>query len=79
VWDRLLKLKASFFRRYSIGDLSARAAAVSQIRQKLGATILKSIFSSLFSLLNLGLLFYYSPSLALIGVGVALVNIAVTV
>lgn len=79
VWDRLLNLKASFFRQYSIGDLSSRVSAVSQIRQKLSNTILKSLFSSLFSLLNLGLLFYYSMPLALIATCVALLNIAVTV
>lgn len=79
VWDRLLNLKASFFRQYSIGDLSARVSAVSQIRQKLSSTLLKSLFASVFSLLNLGLLFYYSLPLALIATGVALINIAVTV
>jgi NHLM bacteriocin system ABC transporter ATP-binding protein len=79
VWDRLLKLKTSFFRGYSIGDLSARVSSISQIRQRLGNTLLKSLFSSLFSLLNLGLLFYYSVPLALIALGVALLNMAVTV
>lgn len=79
VWDRLLNLKASFFRQYSIGDLKERVSAVSQIRQKLSNTILKSLFSSFFSLLNLGLLFYYSVPLALIAALVALINIAVTV
>lgn len=78
VWDQLLKLKASFFRQYAMGDLSSRVSAVSQIRQKIGNTILKSLFSSVFSFLNLGLLFYYSPTLALIAVGVAILNIAVT-
>jgi NHLM bacteriocin system ABC transporter ATP-binding protein len=79
VWDRLLKLKAPFFRQYSIGDLSSRVTAISQIRQKLGNTLLKSLFSSLFSFLNLGLLFYYSVPLALVATVVAAINIAVTV
>lgn len=79
VWDRLLNLKASFFRQYSIGDLNSRVSAISQIRSKLSSTVLKSIFSSLFSLLNLGLLFYYNVSLALIATVVAAVNIAVTI
>ena len=79
VWDRLLNLKVSFFRQYAIGDLSARVSAVSQIRQKLSTTLLKSLFSSVFSLLNLGLLFYYSVPLALVATLVALVNVAVTV
>ena len=79
VWDRLLNLQPSFFRQYSVGDLSSRVSVISQIRQKLSNTVLKSFFSSLFSLLNLGLLFYYSPSLALIAAFVALINVAVTI
>lgn len=78
VWDRLLNLKASFFRSYSIGDLNARVSAITQIRQQLSSTVLKSIFSSFFSLLNLGLLFYYNVSLALVASVVAFANIAVT-
>ncbi|WP_248277831.1 NHLP bacteriocin export ABC transporter permease/ATPase subunit [Brasilonema sp. UFV-L1] len=79
VWDRLLKLKASFFRSFSVGDLDSRVTTITKIRQRLGNTILKTIFSSLFSLLNLGLLFYYSLPLALIACVVALINIAVTI
>jgi NHLM bacteriocin system ABC transporter ATP-binding protein len=79
VWDRLLKLKASFFRKYAIGDLQSRVQSISQIRQLLGTTVIKSIFSSVFSLLNLGLLFYYSPTLAFVALLVAFINIAVTV
>lgn len=79
VWDRLLTLKPSFFREFSIGDLSARVSVITQIRKKLSNTILKSLFSSVFSLLNLGLLFYYSFPLACVALLVALINIAVTV
>ncbi|MCU0548050.1 MAG: NHLP bacteriocin export ABC transporter permease/ATPase subunit [Leptolyngbya sp. Prado105] len=79
VWDRLLNLKVSFFRDYSVGDLSARVSIIGQIRQKLSGTILKSLFSSLFSLLNLGLLFYYSVPLAWIALCVAFLNITVTI
>ncbi|QZZ21563.1 NHLP bacteriocin export ABC transporter permease/ATPase subunit [Leptothermofonsia sichuanensis E412] len=78
VWDRLLKLRVSFFRQYSIGDLQSRVSAISQIRQVLGNTVMRTIFTSLFALLNLGLLFYYNWQLALVAVGIALVNILVT-
>ncbi|NEU78745.1 NHLP bacteriocin export ABC transporter permease/ATPase subunit [Nostoc sp. UIC 10630] len=78
VWDRLLNLKASFFRQYSTGDLNSRVSAISQIRQKLSSTVLRSIFTSLFAFLNLGLLFYYNGSLALIATLVAFVNITIT-
>lgn len=49
IWDRLLKLQPSFFRQYAIGDLSSRVSAISQIRQRLGTTLLKSLFSGIFS------------------------------
>ncbi|WP_341530020.1 NHLP family bacteriocin export ABC transporter peptidase/permease/ATPase subunit [Nostoc sp. UHCC 0302] len=79
VWDRFLNLKADFFRSFSVGDLNSRVTAISQIRQRLGNTVLKTIFSSLFSLLNLGLLFYYSPILALGACVMVLINVAITI
>ncbi|NMG11620.1 NHLP bacteriocin export ABC transporter permease/ATPase subunit [Brasilonema sp. UFV-L1] len=78
VWDRLLKLKMSFFNQYSIGDLESRVSAISDIRSKLSGTVLKSIFSGVFAFLNLGLLIYYNGSLALIGIVAAVVNITLT-
>ncbi|MEA5568473.1 NHLP bacteriocin export ABC transporter permease/ATPase subunit [Anabaena sp. UHCC 0399] len=78
LWDRLLNLRVSFFRQYSIGDLQSRVSAITQIRQKLGDTVLRTIFTSFFSLLNLGLLFFYSSSLALVVLAVALATIIFT-
>lgn len=78
VWDRLLKLKMSFFNQYSIGDLESRVSAISDIRSKLSGTVLKSIFSGVFAFLNLGLLIYYNGSLAWIAIVAAVVNIALT-
>ncbi len=78
MWDRLLNLPVSFFRQYTTGDLLSRTNAVSQIRRQLGSTILMKLITSLFALLNLGLLFYYSIPLALIAVGAAVVVIIVT-
>ncbi len=79
VWDRLLNLKADFFRAYSVGDLNSRASAIGQIRRRVGSTVLRTIFSSLFSLLNLGLLFYYSAKLALVASVVALLSGAIAI
>jgi ABC-type bacteriocin/lantibiotic exporter with double-glycine peptidase domain len=79
LWDRLLNLKSTFFRQYAIGDLNSRVSGVSQIREQLSGTILRTLFSAFFSLLNLGLLSYYSGSLALVALGVALIYIAVTI
>ncbi|MBD2462684.1 NHLP bacteriocin export ABC transporter permease/ATPase subunit [Oscillatoria sp. FACHB-1407] len=78
VWDRLLKLKTTFFRQYAIGDLNSRVSGISAIRRKLSGTTLQTLFTGSFALLNLGLLFYYSPPLATLALGVALVIMVFT-
>ncbi|MHC5824244.1 MAG: NHLP bacteriocin export ABC transporter permease/ATPase subunit, partial [Nostoc sp.] len=78
VWDRLLNLPVSFFRQYTTGDLHSRVTSVSTIRRLLSGTTLITLITSLFALLNLVLLFYYSWNLALVAVAVALVSLAVT-
>lgn len=79
VWDRLLNLRMSFFRLYSIGDLQSRVSAISQMRQHLSSSTLQTIFTSFFSLLNLVLLFVYNSKLAFVAVGVAIVVMIITI
>ena len=79
MWDRLLALRPSFFKRFSSGDLLSRTSAVGDITRELNGTTLKSMLASLMAVLNLGLLFYYSASLAWIAVGMALLTAMVTV
>lgn len=79
IWDRLLKLRTSFYRQYATGDLNSRVSSITSIRRKLSGSALQGIFSGVFALLNLGLLFYYSPTLALVALLVALVIMGVTV
>lgn len=78
VWDRLLKLKTTFFRQYSTGDLNSRVSGVGAIRRKLSGTALQTIFTGFFSLLNLGLLFYYSSRLASLALVLALLVVVFT-
>jgi NHLM bacteriocin system ABC transporter ATP-binding protein len=79
LWDRLLNLPPAFFRQYTVGDLNSRASAVNQIHHKLSGTTLKTIFSGLFSLLNLGLLVYYNPILALVAIASAAIYAILTI
>ncbi|PSN06725.1 NHLP bacteriocin export ABC transporter permease/ATPase subunit, partial [filamentous cyanobacterium CCT1] len=79
VWDRLLTLKTSFFRQYPTGDLASRVSSIGAIRRKLSGSALQGLFAGVFSLLNLGLLIYYSPSLAAVAVVVGLLVMTVTV
>ncbi|GBF35763.1 ABC transporter, multidrug efflux family [Desulfocucumis palustris] len=77
LWDRLLSLPAPFFKEYTSGELAMRAMGISQIRELLTGVVITTIISSLFSLLNFGLLFYYNLRLA--GVATALIAVALAV
>jgi NHLM bacteriocin system ABC transporter ATP-binding protein len=79
IWDRLLRLPAGFFREYSAGDLAARAMAIDEIRQNLSGAAVSTIVSSLFSVFNLALLFYYDVRLGLLALLLAVVTIAIMV
>jgi NHLM bacteriocin system ABC transporter ATP-binding protein len=78
VWDNLLNLKPSFFRQYSSGDIQSRVLAVGKIRRQVSGATLRTIFSSVFALLNLGLMFAYSSQLALLACVLALIVVVVT-
>ena len=69
--DHLLRLPVSFYKKYSSGDLTNRALSINTIRQILSNTVLTAVLSGTFSVVNLGLLFYYDTGLAWIGVGLA--------
>jgi ATP-binding cassette subfamily C protein len=78
VLDRLLKLKPTFFRQYSTGDLYNRVSAITQIRNRLSVATLRILFTSVFSLLNLGLLLFYSSTLVLVPLAITLLIFLVT-
>jgi ATP-binding cassette subfamily C protein len=79
VWDRLLRLPAGFFRKYTAGDLAMRANGINAIRRALSGTTLHSLFSAVFSLFNLGLLFFYSVKLAFVALALVLSAVLFTV
>ena len=65
VWDRLLALPPSFFRQYTVGDLSDRSMGIDAIRNVLAGDIISSALAAVFSVFSFALLFYYDPMLAL--------------
>ena len=77
VWDRLLNLPTTFFRKYTAGDLSMRSLSMGKIRQLLSGAALSSILACVFSTLNLLLLFYYNASLAWIAIFLVLLQVGV--
>jgi len=78
VWDRLLSLPTSFFRRYSAGDLAVRANGINAIRQMLSGNVMHTLMAAVFSIFNLGLLFYYNLTLALLALALVAVAIVFT-
>lgn len=68
VWDRVLGLKAPLFRQYSSGDLLDRVMSISHVVQSINGQVMRSLLMGLTSVLNVALMFAYSPTLALGGV-----------
>ena len=65
IWSRLIALPAPFFRRFTAGDLAARANAIGDVRRMLTGTAVHAAISGLFSMFSLALLFFYHWLLAL--------------
>jgi len=64
VWDRLLKLPASFFRDYTVGDLANRAQGVDAMRSLLSGSVVTSLMHGVVGIFSLGLMTYYNWRLA---------------
>ncbi|MCP4051412.1 MAG: NHLP bacteriocin export ABC transporter permease/ATPase subunit [bacterium] len=66
LWDRILNLPASFFRKYLVGDLAARALGIHFFRQTLSDSVISSILTGFFSFSNIILLYVLDVKLAVI-------------
>ncbi len=78
LWDRLLDLPTTFFRKYSAGDLADRAQGIDAIRQLLAGAGVGAILGALSSIFYIGLMLTYSLPLALLGIGLTIVFIGFT-
>ncbi|MET7287921.1 NHLP bacteriocin export ABC transporter permease/ATPase subunit [Streptomyces sp. NPDC005573] len=77
VWDRLLRLPTRFFTQRSTGELASAAMGISSIRRLLagvGPVVAQSVTVGA---MNLGLLFWYSASMAFAAIGMLVVIAAV--
>ncbi|GAB4399614.1 MAG: hypothetical protein OHK0053_20110 [Microscillaceae bacterium] len=74
IWDRVLQLPTRFFRQFSGGDLANRTLGIQEIRRLLSGVVVASVLGGIFSLVNFVLLFYYSSSLALVALGLVLLE-----
>ena len=63
VMNRIMSLPATFFKKYASGELSQRAAYVQSLCSTLWSTIGMTGLTSLFSLIYIGQIFAFAPSL----------------
>ncbi|MBN2439446.1 MAG: NHLP bacteriocin export ABC transporter permease/ATPase subunit [Deltaproteobacteria bacterium] len=76
LWDRLLSLPAAFFRAYTAGDLAERSMGISAIRLTLSGIVVNTVMGGLFTLINLGVVFHYSPRMSWIAIALFAAGLA---
>ncbi len=76
VWDRVLRLRPEFFRDYAAGDLAARMAVFSSLRDKVSGTVGGPLLSLIFLTPTFLLVFAYDAGLGWLSVGLAAVALA---
>ena len=68
VYDHILRIPLKIFRQYDAGEMTSRILAASQIQNTVFSVVNGQLIGSLFTAVSLGMMFYYSTSLAWWGV-----------
>ena len=79
VFMRILMLPASFFRKYSSGELYKRSSSVSNLCNMLISGFLSGGFSSLMSLLYVAQIFRYAPGLVITSLVIIFLTVGISV
>ncbi|HET6787943.1 MAG TPA: peptidase domain-containing ABC transporter, partial [Aquabacterium sp.] len=77
VFRYMLKLPLSYFDKRHTGDVLSRFGSVDTIQDTITSHLVETVLDGVVSLVTLGLMFMYSPTLALIVLGVAAIYTAV--
>lgn len=75
VMSRIMSLPATFFKQYASGDLSQRAMYVQQLCSTLFSTIGVTGLTSVFSLVYIGQVFAFAPSLVIPSLGITVLTV----
>lgn len=78
-YDRIFKLPQAVIESVESGDLTQRAAAVSQLASSLAETLITTALSVTFNVIFLIQIFVFSPSLAFISLGLLLIYCLISV
>lgn len=79
VMNRLMSLPVTFFRKYSSGEMQQRAGYIQSLCSILLGSVGTACLSSAFSLVNLGQVFHYAPSLVVPSLCVTGATVVVTI
>jgi NHLM bacteriocin system ABC transporter ATP-binding protein len=78
LWDRLLALPVSFFNRFSVADLTLRVNGVDAIQQIVASVASQTLLALVTLVFSMGLLFFYSVSLAVPVLVATLITVTVS-
>ncbi len=73
LWDKVLKLPTTFFKKYSAGDLNQRIQGMQDVREALLELLLSTSITVIFSIVYLILLFVYLPKLAFLAIALVII------
>lgn len=79
VWDRLLSLPVTFFRKFPAGDLANRTLGIDQLRQVISTQAMSTILTAIFSVFQVALLFYYSLELAIVAIVMTIISVIIPI
>jgi NHLM bacteriocin system ABC transporter ATP-binding protein len=74
VIDRVLRLPASLFREYTVGDFVDRSMGIDSVRRVFTGRTMRSLMAGVTCWFSIFLMLFYDPKLALIAVALALVR-----
>lgn len=67
-YDKLLRLRIADLSLYERGDLANRISLINKIQQTIFKAISSELFSSVFAIFSVVMMFYFSPSMAYVGI-----------
>ena len=78
LWDRMLVLPSSFFRRFTVGDLGIRALGFQQLRDRVTGVVAGSMLTLIFLLPASALMLIFDSALGGLALSVGAASLAVT-
>ena len=76
VWGRMFSLSSRFFSRFTAGDLAKRVMGVDAMRARMADNVSMGCMTLFFAAPNLAMMFSYSVTLTVVGLGVLLIYIS---